>query len=828
MESTYKERLKYFRSVLSVEDNNEEKWSPIINMNSFREACFHGIPDEPGLRSTAWKILLGYLPPDKRMWETTLKKQRLYYYNWVKDLLEEPGEEPPSSDHPLNIEPGSKWATYFQDNTILDQIDKDVRRTLPDFAFFQQHVAINPLNPLSAPLNDSPDELPPSQLQYNTIQHESDPLSVLIPEEAPNEKESITRRFSFGLMGRPRSASATSKKSMNKTINTNNAMLSSQINPLASSLNAPTTAGNNVDTRARSNSRSSVRSFSSGILEGGSEIISTPRSIVRKLSTAFTSKTNAYSSFVPKFGNTNKKPEPEHLEPICPYIPTRRSLFRRIAHLNEEIGNREHQNNGTEHHVGQKAVEADTHVVDYHWEVIERILFIYAKLNPGVGYVQGMNELLAPIYYVFTAKASEEDLESQAYAEADSFFVFTTLMADVRDHFVRSLDQDASMGINATMWRMSQRLAWFDRPLFRDLSKKDIKEQYYAFRWITVLCSQEFDLPDVIRLWDSILADRGMQEGPNERRFEFLLDFTVAMLICIRQDLIKGDFADNMRILQNYPLNDIQTVLNSAYSIRESRLQAVAIGKIIPGVSDRRSSGLLSGDFSDASSISSTGSGRFKQFTADMARASLDSFRRGSKESLDDLFRRGLTLTRVANEEVDKKRASTGDMSRSLSQKLGFANNLAAKVKRASSVRSVSTIYSSQQQSIEEQIQKDWLLANQLNAAENNNNNNNYHFRQNSISSNTSSTTSTATRTSSLMNRFSQFVSSKPLTAYRTQSLQQQSTKSDQDDMLNKTDSTYSTSSDITKPLQNTEEKNQLSNGLETREAIMSTYRGFV
>lgn len=333
-----------------------------------------------------------------------------------------------------------------------------------------------------------------------------DPLSALISEEPlTTEKESMARRFSFGLMGRPRSSSAVSKKSL-KLMNNNN-----------SNSNLSTTVPAQPDKRARSNSRSSVRSFSSGVLE--IPPVSTPRSIVRKLSTAF--KSNPPPPFLSK---QHKKPV---LEPICPYIPARRSLFRRIAHLNEDIGNREHQD--TEHLVGIKALEADTHVMDYHWEAIERILFIYAKLNPGVGYVQGMNEILAPIYYVFAAKAADEDPESQAYAEADSFFVFTTLMADVRDHFVRSLDLDASTGINATMWRMSQRLAWFDRPLFRDLSKKDVKEQYYAFRWITVLCSQEWDLPDVIRLWDSVLADRGMQE--NEGRFEFLLDFAVAMLM---------------------------------------------------------------------------------------------------------------------------------------------------------------------------------------------------------------------------------------------------------------------------------------------------------
>lgn len=38
-------RLKYFRLVLSVEDESEDledKWTPVIDMKSFREACFHG------------------------------------------------------------------------------------------------------------------------------------------------------------------------------------------------------------------------------------------------------------------------------------------------------------------------------------------------------------------------------------------------------------------------------------------------------------------------------------------------------------------------------------------------------------------------------------------------------------------------------------------------------------------------------------------------------------------------------------------------------------------------------------------------------------------
>ena len=69
-----------------------------------------------------------------------------------------------------------------------------------------------------------------------------------------------------------------------------------------------------------------------------------------------------------------------------------------------------------------------------HWEVVERILFIYAKLNPGQGYVQGMNEIIGPIYYVF---ASDPREEWRAHAEADCFFCFTNLMSDIRDFFIK-------------------------------------------------------------------------------------------------------------------------------------------------------------------------------------------------------------------------------------------------------------------------------------------------------------------------------------------------------------------------------------------------------
>lgn len=34
-------------------------------------------------------------------------------------------------------------------------------------------------------------------------------------------------------------------------------------------------------------------------------------------------------------------------------------------------------------------------------DALKNVLTIFAKLNPGIRYVQGMNEILAPIFYIF-------------------------------------------------------------------------------------------------------------------------------------------------------------------------------------------------------------------------------------------------------------------------------------------------------------------------------------------------------------------------------------------------------------------------------------------
>jgi len=47
----------------------------------------------------------------------------------------------------------------------------------------------------------------------------------------------------------------------------------------------------------------------------------------------------------------------------------------------------------------------------------------------------------------------------------------------------------------------------------------------YIFRWLTLLLSQEFSLPEVLRIWDSLFSD--------SQRFSFLIDICCAMIVYV-------------------------------------------------------------------------------------------------------------------------------------------------------------------------------------------------------------------------------------------------------------------------------------------------------
>ncbi|KAH0885428.1 LOW QUALITY PROTEIN: hypothetical protein HID58_061524 [Brassica napus] len=53
----------------------------VINMKELRSLALQSLPDSPGIRSTVWKLLLGYLPPERSLWSTELKQKRSHNGN---------------------------------------------------------------------------------------------------------------------------------------------------------------------------------------------------------------------------------------------------------------------------------------------------------------------------------------------------------------------------------------------------------------------------------------------------------------------------------------------------------------------------------------------------------------------------------------------------------------------------------------------------------------------------------------------------------------------------------------------------------------------------
>jgi hypothetical protein len=130
-----------------------------IDIQRLRELSFNGISDEiKGLRPLVWRILLGYLPAeDSDTWEEILREKKKIYEMWKEELIIKPklsikdrfsdeakAMEKPKKltllDHPLSTQKNSTWNKFYSDKQIWEEIEKDVKRTRVEMAFFMMAV----------------------------------------------------------------------------------------------------------------------------------------------------------------------------------------------------------------------------------------------------------------------------------------------------------------------------------------------------------------------------------------------------------------------------------------------------------------------------------------------------------------------------------------------------------------------------------------------------------------------------------------------------------------------------------------------------------------
>ena len=172
-----------------------------------------------------------------------------------------------------------------------------------------------------------------------------------------------------------------------------------------------------------------------------------------------------------------------------------------------------------------------------HTDVLKRILFTYSCIIQDVSYHQGMNEILAPIYYSFSydklyLEENEEDIE------ADSFWSFYLLLHGIKNNFEE--DQE---GLLYKSDVLAECLKIVDEDIYNKLSEKNVKCEFFCLRWFVVLFGQDFDMGDVLRIWDFVFTC----ENKN-----YLLFYVCLAVITLRKNtIINGEMNEILQGFQN-------------------------------------------------------------------------------------------------------------------------------------------------------------------------------------------------------------------------------------------------------------------------------------
>lgn len=124
-----------------------------------------------------------------------------------------------------------------------------------------------------------------------------------------------------------------------------------------------------------------------------------------------------------------------------------------------------------------------------HLLALKNILVSYNYYNSDLGYVQGMCDLLSPIYYVVRD-------------EALAFWCFVNFMERMERNFLR--DQ---LGIRDQMYTLSELCQLMLPKLSEHLNKCDSSNLFFCFRMLLVWFKREFEFKDVCPIWECFLTD---------------------------------------------------------------------------------------------------------------------------------------------------------------------------------------------------------------------------------------------------------------------------------------------------------------------------------
>lgn len=166
-----------------------------------------------------------------------------------------------------------------------------------------------------------------------------------------------------------------------------------------------------------------------------------------------------------------------------------------------------------------------SNITNPHLYKLREILLTFNEYNVNLGYVQGMNDLLSPLYFVIRD-------------EALTFWAFSKFMERMERNFVR--DQ---LGIKNQMVTLNKLVQFMLPTLYKHLEKCESVDLFFCFRMLLVWFKRELEWDQVLQLWEicwtdyytsqyhlffalSILSDNERIMIQNLERFDEVLKYT--------------------------------------------------------------------------------------------------------------------------------------------------------------------------------------------------------------------------------------------------------------------------------------------------------------
>ena len=186
---------------------------------------------------------------------------------------------------------------------------------------------------------------------------------------------------------------------------------------------------------------------------------------------------------------------------------------------------------------------------------LERILYIIACCNPTISYMQGFNELLPPLYFVASqGGALFDNDEFMIEAFAFKFLQQLLMSTDIQELYTTA---DKSSLIMHKLRRFDEIFQRHAPDLYSITKKLELQPLLYCYRWFTLLYAQDYELPTLLIVWDSLFAHF-------DDLIEFAFYFGVATIKQNEKMLDPDDYQCTIMALQSMSCKHVYPAIKDA------------------------------------------------------------------------------------------------------------------------------------------------------------------------------------------------------------------------------------------------------------------------